>query len=932
VALPERASELRELRGAIAAAGAGRGSVTVVTGQLGVGKTALLNEVLRSAEADLGGTRLLTASASRTEQDFDFGVACQLLEPLVAAADERAAERWFAGSAAAARWLFPGVPGWPGWEAGEHTELPTAHGLVDLLARIGADRSLAVLVDDLQACDPQSLTWLRQCARRIHELPCALVVAVREGDPGADRPAARDLWELATTRIRPANLSEAGVGAVLRARFGGRADARFVAACHAASGGNPLYLGEVVRDDELGRAGPSLLKERLTARLAVLPPQVTGCAKAIAVLGDHAQPWLIEHLTGGDSVAVEEAVRVLGRLGILAAAAPPRFAAPVVRTAIEASMTAHEDVRLRVRAANVFHEAGFAAETVAAQLLEVPAPSPSPWMAEELRTAADAATRRGKPRTAVRYLRRALLDLPADSPERGWRLVDLALAEAAFDVPAAIRHLTQAIGLLPTPRERAEAVTLLPLSAFISPKAAVLVGRVSQEDTGAQAGLRLEARIRLTRCEDPTMLASAVDRLRELGPKPPIGTLAERELLAVLLYAATLTAGMPAGTVAELTDELLHCAPASPSEWAGTAPLLIISALTAGAVGLTSTWLEGSVDEAGRGGPARLASLIGARGAVLAQTGRLTRARTTAWEAYELIGRDLGEAPEPLVVALASVAMITRDDRLATALIEHYDERTVEQSGLQVRASVLMLRGAVAAVEDPRGALAWFLDCGAALHRAGWRNPALFPWRTWSAWLQRRLGDDVSAGELIDEEVRRTRQWGAPVALGRALRIKASLNTGTEAECLVAESIGISRASGDRLELVRALLAEGALLRTGGKAEAGDRFREAYRLAEGCGAPWLTGRTVDEPAGPGPAAGPSAGLSEAESRVVGLALDGLTNGEIAAALTVTRRAVEKHLTNCYRKLGISGRAELAEVFGAWGFGSRSGESRASEVH
>lgn len=367
MALPEREPELRRLRDAIAVAAAGEGSVTVLTGRLGVGKTALLKELLQTTEADPGGPRVLTAAASRTEQDFDFGIACQVLEPLVAEADARDADRWFAGTATAARWLFPGAPGWPGWEPGDHNDVLTTHGLLGLLAAITADRPLAVLVDDLHLADRQSLTWLRQCARRIHDLPCALVVAVREGDPGADRPAIRELWELATTRIRPANLSEDGVGAVLRAASDGRAgDPRFVAACHAASGGNPLYLKEAVR----GAVGPSVLKERLAAQLAVLPPTVGDCARAIAVLGEHAQSWLVEHLTGADSVAVAEAVRALRRLGILDPACPPRFAAPVLRTAIEASMTAQEDLRLRVRAATVFHEAGFAAETVAAQLLE----------------------------------------------------------------------------------------------------------------------------------------------------------------------------------------------------------------------------------------------------------------------------------------------------------------------------------------------------------------------------------------------------------------------------------------------------------------------------------------------------------------------------------------------------------------------------------
>ena len=54
-------------------------------------------------------------------------------------------------------------------------------------------------------------------------------------------------------------------------------------------------------------------------------------------------------------------------------------------------------------------------------------------------------------------------------------------------------------------------------------------------------------------------------------------------------------------------------------------------------------------------------------------------------------------------------------------------------------------------------------------------------------------------------------------------------------------------------------------------------------------------------------------LTASERRVAGMAADGMTNREIAQALFVTTKAVEKHLGNAYAKLGISSRRQLGDA-------------------
>jgi len=96
-------------------------------------------------------------------------------------------------------------------------------------------------------------------------------------------------------------------------------------------------------------------------------------------------------------------------------------------------------------------------------------------------------------------------------------------------------------------------------------------------------------------------------------------------------------------------------------------------------------------------------------------------------------------------------------------------------------------------------------------------------------------------------------------------------------------------------------------------------LREALDGASRCGATALAERARSElvTAGAKPRRERTSGqaaLTASERRVAELALEGLTNRQIAEALFVTPSTVEKHLAGAYSKLEIAGRAELATAF------------------
>jgi DNA-binding NarL/FixJ family response regulator len=107
-----------------------------------------------------------------------------------------------------------------------------------------------------------------------------------------------------------------------------------------------------------------------------------------------------------------------------------------------------------------------------------------------------------------------------------------------------------------------------------------------------------------------------------------------------------------------------------------------------------------------------------------------------------------------------------------------------------------------------------------------------------------------------------------------------------------------------------------ALLRIDDSSAARRHLRDAVNLSARCGARRLHSAASDLLVAAGgrlrrsPADSLSGLLTDSERRVATMAADGRSNREIAEALFVTLRTVETHLTNAYRKLGVSRRADL----------------------
>ena len=460
----ERDGELATVLALAARAEDGDGSLVVIEGSAGIGKTRLLTEARKALGDDM---RILAARGGEFEGDFAFGVVRQLFEAVLATAAPGVRAELLSGAAALAEPLFETTAL---ADAPDETETPFAmfHGLYWLAANVASYLPTVLVIDDLHWADTPSLRWLSYLARRLEGVPLLVLAGTRSPDQAREPELLNELLtDPAATAIRPGPLTVEAIAALVRRRFEQDGDPEFNEAVATATRGNPLFtltlLDTVAREQLPPRAdqaprllelGPQVVGRAVALRLARLPEDAVALIEAAAILGDGAELREAGVLAGLDETAAASAARILLRSDLLIRDDPVEFFHPVVRSAIYEDLDTVARSDGHRRAAELRLEAGVPPEQAAAHLMLVNRGS-DPFVVDVLRTAAHRSLTRGAPEATAAYLTRALVER-TDDAVRGELLADLGFAEGMIDGRAAVEHLEQAVELIADPVRRAE--------------------------------------------------------------------------------------------------------------------------------------------------------------------------------------------------------------------------------------------------------------------------------------------------------------------------------------------------------------------------------------------------------------------------------------------------------------------------------------------
>ncbi|MGW5472346.1 AAA family ATPase [Streptomyces chartreusis] len=905
-----------------------RGAALLLRGEAGIGKTTLLDHTARCAR-----TRVLRARGLESESVLPYGVLAELLLPLRPFFTDLPAGRRTALEA-----CFALV------EAGETNPYAVCAAALGVLAAAGEAEPLVVLVDDLHWADPSSRQVLQFVARRLASESVALVMTLRT-EPDED-----GLWE-GVPSLTLAPLDEADCR-VLLARTGTPPDAPALARLIRLSRGNPLVLLEcaaaLARSPDTGDPfgdttweTPGPLVERVWrgrlralsdgARLALVYvaacrtpelPLLEGALRveglAPDVLDEAEDAGLVRSVDGGYELRHPvmrplvlarcstgrrlRAYRTLARLTTgeqrvwyLASAAPGPD--ETVAAALAAEAARCRDRGALGAAAHAWHRAARLSPDRADR-------------ARRLLNAARDAFYGGASREAADWCEQALACGPDDTLRADIELLRGQARSWLGDPAQAHRGLiAAAAGVEATDGARACAL----YAAATMP--AALDGRITEAvETAVRAGRLARELERGATGAKRKSVPEALDAATARSPDPTL------HLVQAMQGGALALAGRiaDARTLLLAGHEALHAG--RPVEDQHVVVQIGQALSWVGERDSARDVLGAVIDRARRDGTPGLLPYALVGRCEVASWSHWPMARADGSEALrwaqELGHRSITGYALTLLARLDGLCgdRAGCEDRVSD--YERYCGRSVRC--LEIHADTALGSAALAA-GDPQACRTHLERALALADAMELGNPNMLPFLTELAEARLRTGDRDGTARLAARLARWARTTGLawPAAAHAQCRILLA-ESADEARHWLAAAEQAHIGQELTFELARVRLAGGqALRRLRRPAAAREPLLKAQLTFAGLGAvPWRD-RAAAELSAAGHTGGPArtpeavAGLTAQELQVALTVGDGMSNCEAAAALFVSRKTVEAHLTRVYRKLGVRSRSELA---------------------
>lgn len=311
-----REQELVVLRERLAASMAGQGGLVLLSGEAGVGKSALAEALCREAAPQ--GALVLIGRCYDLAETPPYGPWTE------------------------ARAQFPPTPDLPPLPSALHTAARSPGQFFaevrDFFAAAAAQQPLVVLLDDLQWGDPASLDLLRYLARTLGAQRFLILVTYRPGEIDRHHPLHALLpllvREAHAARLAIPPLAPAALVALVGARYSLAPDdtERLVAYLARRTEGNALFAtellhalaeggaltpgGTTVGDLEAVRV-PLLLRQVVEGRVVRLGREAEELLAIAAVIGQEVAPELWARVAGADDTTVEEVAERALAAGLL---------------------------------------------------------------------------------------------------------------------------------------------------------------------------------------------------------------------------------------------------------------------------------------------------------------------------------------------------------------------------------------------------------------------------------------------------------------------------------------------------------------------------------------------------------------------------------------------------------------------------------------